>query len=454
MTDRKSFSGSAVGTTLSSGISDTTLSIPLTSISNFPDTAVGPFVGSIDRGSGTLEEKVLIASYTGTTLTISERGYDGTTAQAHGLGATFACTLDADTINQANEFVNANGTVLPSTSAVGDSASEGTSPYSAAGDHKHGRETFATGVTTSTNPGDTEADGTSVHPARADHGHALDPWATSVSTSAVGDAEGPGSAATFARGDHKHGREGFGVTLSTVSAPGDAIADGVSLLLARADHKHGREAGMRTATVTVVTPGPPRTINVTMTIGGGTITGIPVYTGYTPTVGDLVYVLELGNNDSTAADLLAIGTVVAPSAAPPVPAARMYLANNVAIGSGAGLVQQAAMTQDYAYGGLLVSTNAITVNAKGIYSFEGQVTRDGSTNSGIAIDYLRVNGTTVRQKSIDATASAFATPGVGGDILLNLNDVVTLWASNNYNCNSQAGTTLSWLSCKLVTLVP
>lgn len=314
---RKSFSGAAVATALTSSITNSSMSFGVNAISNWPDTAVGPFVITIDRGSGTLEEKILVASYAGTTVTVSQRGYDGTTAQAHGLGATVNCTLDANTVDQANDVVNGVGTVAPTTSAVGDAATDGTNKYPAAADHRHGRESFATGASTASNPGNSSADGTSASPARADHGHAVDPWGTvtQLTTSAVGDAKAVGSAAAFARADHKHGREGFGAGISSLSVPGDTQADGTSVLLARADHKHGREAGMRTGQITVINATTPPTVDVSF--GATTVNNIPFAVSYYPVVTDTVYVTEIGGGDSTPADLFVLGRASAAGALDP-----------------------------------------------------------------------------------------------------------------------------------------
>lgn len=176
---RKSFSGSAAPTTLTSAASSSDTTINVASTTNFPNTANGPFVVTIDRGT-TSEEKVEIASYTSTVLTVSSggRGFDGTTAVAHSLGADLRHTLDAGTINNHESFVAGNGTVTPSTSAVGDAAADGTSAFPAAGDHKHAREAFAVGVSSASAPGDAAADGSSVSPARGDHKHSRESYAT------------------------------------------------------------------------------------------------------------------------------------------------------------------------------------------------------------------------------------------------------------------------------------
>lgn len=168
---RKSYSGAAASTTLTGGmlVGDTSAAVAATT--NWPNAAVGPFVVVIDRGLST-EEKILVSAYTPTGFTVaaSGRGYDGTTTVGHSNGATVNHCIDAVTINEANLFVNDVGSVTPSTSAVGDTAVDGTSTVAAAGDHKHAREPFAT-VTTNSAPGDVKNDGVSLSPARADHVH-------------------------------------------------------------------------------------------------------------------------------------------------------------------------------------------------------------------------------------------------------------------------------------------
>lgn len=170
---RQSFSGDAVPTTLANTIQPTDLTITVQSLVGYPDTAVGPFVITVDRGT-TNEEKILIDSYTGNILTVDPngRGYDSTTAVQHTAGADLRHTISAEVINNHETFVAGNGTVAPTASAVGDASSNGSSSVPAAADHQHARESFVTGVTSASEPGDTEFDGTSASPARADHRHA------------------------------------------------------------------------------------------------------------------------------------------------------------------------------------------------------------------------------------------------------------------------------------------
>src|SRR5665213_719745 len=154
---KKSFSGHALATTITSPIVSTDMSINVAPTTRFPATSVGPFVVTLDRttSTGTIE-KVLIESYVSLILTVASggRGWDGTTAQSHGNGASCEHTIDATTLQNHENFWAANGTVVPTVSAVGDSAAEGTNAASAAADHTHGRESFGSSVSSSA-PGDT-----------------------------------------------------------------------------------------------------------------------------------------------------------------------------------------------------------------------------------------------------------------------------------------------------------
>lgn len=206
-------------------------SFAVEAITNFPDTSVGPFVVTLDRGLSS-EEKILCDSYLGLTITVLERGYDGTVAQSHGFGATVVCTLDANTIDQANDVVNGVGTVLPDTSAVGDEPAEGISPYPAAADHRHGREPWASGLVSTSHPGDAEADGVSTSPARADHKHAREASQLGLPVGGIGNAtqptrfvgattSGPPTGGPFNEGDFVIDRTNFTIWICSVAgSPG------------------------------------------------------------------------------------------------------------------------------------------------------------------------------------------------------------------------------------------
>ena len=103
--ERKDIVGGAAQTTISPGISAAATSITIADATNWPDGTNGPFVVAVDLG-GASEEKILVTSRTGTTLTVETRGYDETTGVTHADGATIDHVLDASTIDQANRYVN------------------------------------------------------------------------------------------------------------------------------------------------------------------------------------------------------------------------------------------------------------------------------------------------------------------------------------------------------------
>jgi hypothetical protein len=100
----KDFAGGAAATSLSSAINAAATSFAVADGSSYP-TGPTPFVIVVDRGLAT-EEKMLVGSRSTNTLTITERGYDGSTAQSHASGAVVEHCLDAHTIYQANRLAN------------------------------------------------------------------------------------------------------------------------------------------------------------------------------------------------------------------------------------------------------------------------------------------------------------------------------------------------------------
>jgi len=99
--ERREFLGDVEETTLSANVSNTDTSISLTSGSSYPTGSVNPFVIVINRGLIN-EEKILCSSRTGNTVTVSQRGYDGTSAQNHASGDFVDHVLDALTTQSMN----------------------------------------------------------------------------------------------------------------------------------------------------------------------------------------------------------------------------------------------------------------------------------------------------------------------------------------------------------------
>lgn len=112
----RDYAGAAKRTALASGINATDMTISLADATGYPTGAAGPFAIALDLGVAA-EEKVLIASRSGNTLTVETggRGYDGTTAAAHGSGASADHVLTATDIREANAFINSGGTLTAAT---------------------------------------------------------------------------------------------------------------------------------------------------------------------------------------------------------------------------------------------------------------------------------------------------------------------------------------------------
>lgn len=104
---RKQIVGNAAAAELTAGINDTDLSMTIDNATNWPDGSVGPFVVAVGWNTPT-EEHVLCTSRSGVTITIDAdgRGHDGTTAAAHAINAPVVCIIDAETLDQANRYVN------------------------------------------------------------------------------------------------------------------------------------------------------------------------------------------------------------------------------------------------------------------------------------------------------------------------------------------------------------
>jgi hypothetical protein len=97
---RREFNGAVLRTSLSASINNTASSISIVDGSTYP-TGINPFVVVLNRGNPS-EEKILISSRASNTLTVAERGYDGTVANAHISGSFVDHVLDAAVIQDMN----------------------------------------------------------------------------------------------------------------------------------------------------------------------------------------------------------------------------------------------------------------------------------------------------------------------------------------------------------------
>jgi len=118
---RRSYAGAAPACTLTNAITSGDTSALLTGdVTNWNSTANGAFFMVIDPGLST-EEKVLVSSRSGSSLSSITRGVDGTTATSHSAGATcypvFTAT-DADQANAVAAALTTKGDLLVTTGSA------------------------------------------------------------------------------------------------------------------------------------------------------------------------------------------------------------------------------------------------------------------------------------------------------------------------------------------------
>jgi len=203
--------GAAAQTFITSGMSPTVPGVGQTFTVN-DDTgypASGAFVVVIDR-EATNEEKVLVSSRSGTTFTVGQRGYDGTTGNTHTSGeATCEHALDAASVQLLFDHVDDVEVDPHSTKLLN------VARHDLEARHQFGSGlAFGVPVTpTALTPDIAGAAGTGNNPAREDHVHNV-PAATATT---ITNANQEGSAATFARSDHNHAYGANSVTAGHIA---------------------------------------------------------------------------------------------------------------------------------------------------------------------------------------------------------------------------------------------
>ena len=112
---RRSYAGAAPACTLTNAITSGDTSALLTGdVTNWNNTANGAFFMVIDPGLST-EEKVLVGSRSGSSLSSITRGVDGTSASSHNAGATcypVFTAVDADQANAVAAALTTKGDLL------------------------------------------------------------------------------------------------------------------------------------------------------------------------------------------------------------------------------------------------------------------------------------------------------------------------------------------------------
>ena len=129
---RRSYAGAAPACTLTNAINSSDTSALLTGdVTNWNNTTNGPFYMVIDPGLST-EEKVLVSTRSGSSLSSITRGVDGTTNSSHSAGATcypVFTAVDADQANKVASTLTTKGDLLVTTGSVLDRLAVGTNDY-------------------------------------------------------------------------------------------------------------------------------------------------------------------------------------------------------------------------------------------------------------------------------------------------------------------------------------
>lgn len=100
---RRKYKGNATSTTISAGLSTGATSAVIGSGTGWPTS--GPFYCVVDPGLSS-EEKILVGSISGTTISSITRGVDDTTDQNHASGCTIYPVFTAVDADEANELTS------------------------------------------------------------------------------------------------------------------------------------------------------------------------------------------------------------------------------------------------------------------------------------------------------------------------------------------------------------
>jgi hypothetical protein len=113
---RRVYAGGAAATTVTGAVASNATSITIAAYTGWPYDASKPFYVVISPGTAS-EEKILVTrtTSTSTTLSVTTRGVDGTTAASHSSGATIYpvfTAVDADEANDVASTLTTKGDLL------------------------------------------------------------------------------------------------------------------------------------------------------------------------------------------------------------------------------------------------------------------------------------------------------------------------------------------------------
>lgn len=102
--ERREIAGAVIAQALTANISNSSASFVVADGSSFPTGSLNKFVVVIGRATAD-EEKILISARSTNTLTVEQRGYDGTLAKPHAAGSIVDHVLDANSVQSMNTAV-------------------------------------------------------------------------------------------------------------------------------------------------------------------------------------------------------------------------------------------------------------------------------------------------------------------------------------------------------------
>lgn len=171
--------GVSITDTIPLGLAPGALSFTAADGTTFPDGSVGKFIITVDKGQS-IEEKVLVASRSGSVFTIDPagRGYNGTSPQTHLAGCTIFHTMDQQDLDEANQVaVQTLGAIAAKGDMLIGSSANNLTKVSIGSTAQFWQVVAGTGAWVSFGSGGgtaiaaSSADGTSTNPSRYDHTH-------------------------------------------------------------------------------------------------------------------------------------------------------------------------------------------------------------------------------------------------------------------------------------------
>lgn len=177
--------------------------------------------------SGLSDEEHITCTRSGTTFTVVQRGYDGTSAQSHD-NPTIEIYFDARSANLIVDHTDGNEADPHSTKLLNNAR------HDIEARHTFGAAYGTPATPAALTPGNAGNAGTGNNPAREDHVHNVPAGAAATITG----VNAEGAAATFARSDHNHDIDTSPASALTLTS---SNTEGVGLF-ARSDHGHSTAA--------------------------------------------------------------------------------------------------------------------------------------------------------------------------------------------------------------------